>query len=96
MLDGNFEFYAIAQVVRSFRIMRIFRLIGASKKLKVIVDTLVFMLPSLANIASLVFLLLFIYAALGMNIFAGVMYQKELNEHANFRSFETSLSVLLR
>ena len=64
-----------ATLVRAFRIMRIFRLIRASKNLKVLIDTLVYIIPSLLNLGFLILLLLFIYAALGINLFATVFYQ---------------------
>jgi len=64
--------------------MRIFRLIRSSKNLKVLLDTLVYILPSLANIGSLIFLSFFIYAVLGINLFAEVMLQDELNDNVNF------------
>jgi len=59
-------------------------------------DTLVYILPSLGNIGSLIFLLFFIYAVLGMNLFSGVMYREEINENVNFRSFGGALMVLMR
>jgi len=45
---------------------------------------------------SLIFLLFFIYAALGINLFSGVMYQEVINEKNNFRTFEGALLVLMR
>jgi hypothetical protein len=62
----------------------------------VLIDTLVYILPSLANIGSLLFLLLFIYAALGINLFSGVMNQDEINDSVNFRTFGVSILVLMR
>ena len=61
-----------------------------------LIDTLVYILPSLANIGSLIFLMFFIYAALGTNLFSAVMFQNEVNENVNFRSFGLSLLVLMR
>lgn len=60
------------------------------------IDTLIHILPSLANVGSLIFLMLFIYAALGINLFATVMYQEHINEKVNFRSFGMALMLLLR
>jgi hypothetical protein len=75
LASSNVNFASAATVVRSFRIMRIFKLIRASKNLKVLLDTIMHILPSLANIGSLIFLILFIYSVLGINLFAEVMYQ---------------------
>jgi len=65
----------IATIVRAFRMTRIFKYIKASNNLKVLLDTMVYILPSLANIGGLIFLLLFIYAVLGINLFATVKFQ---------------------
>ena len=78
-----------ATVVRAFRIMRIFRLVKVSTNMKIILDTLVHIIPQITNIMSLIFLLFFIYSALGMNLFSGVAFAPNglYNEKANFRSF---------
>ena len=44
---------------------------------------------------SLMLLLLFIYAALAINLFSGVMLQEYLNEKNNFRTFSGSMIVLM-
>jgi len=51
-------------------------------------------LTELVNVASLLFLLLFMYAVLGMNLFANVKLQDNLNENANFQSVGLSLLTL--
>jgi hypothetical protein len=63
-----------ASIVRAFRIMRIFVLIRSAKSIKVILDTVVKLLPQITNIMSLIMLLFFIYACLGINLFSGVVY----------------------
>ena len=86
----------IATVVRAFRIMRIFRLVKSSQNMRIILDTIAHILPQIMNIMSLVFLLLFIYSILGMNLFATVMYQDSYNDRANFRTFGDSILLLYR
>ena len=83
-------------IIRAFRIMRIVRLIKASKNLKVISQTLVYIIPSLANIGMLIFLLFFIYAAVGVNLFGTVKHREYITSHANFESFGSALLLLLR
>ena len=70
-LGGNIS--AATSVVRGFRIMRIFRLVKASRHIKIIIDTLLNILPQITNIMALMVLLMFIYAALGINLFSTVM-----------------------
>lgn len=94
---------AAATGIRAFRIMRVIRLVNQSKHLRVILDTLVYILPSLANIGSMICLLVFIYAVLGMYIFAEVKYRPEseygigeLRDYANFRQFGSAMLLLFR
>ena len=54
--------------------MRVFRLIRASKNLRVLVDSLIVILPSIANVGSLIMLMFFIFAIIGMNMFSGVVH----------------------
>jgi len=60
-------------VIRAFRIMRIFKLIKSSVHIRLIIDTIFHILPQIANVMSLILLLIFIYAVLGMTLFSGVM-----------------------
>lgn len=83
-------------IIRAFRIMRVVRLIKASKNLRVISQTIVYIIPSLANIALLIFLLFFIYAAVGINLFGTVKRRQHITERANFETFFNALLLLLR
>lgn len=96
MSGAGINISTIATVVRAFRIMRIFRLIKSSQNMRIILDTIAHIMPQVTNIMSLVFLLLFIYSVLGMNLFSTVMYQDSYNSRANFRSFGESILLLLR
>ena len=59
-------------VVRSFRIFRMYKMLHRLNKLQRIFMTFVGSLPDLLNVGSLLFLVLFVYAVLGMNLFATV------------------------
>jgi len=83
-------------VIRVFRVLRVIRLIEGLENAKRLVDTLVLTLPGIINISILLILLLFIYAALGMQLFATVGYFQTYDRHANFRSFGNSLLTLFR
>ena len=61
-----------------------------------IFNAFVITIPSLANVGGLLFLLLYLYAILGVFSFATVQLQDELNHHANFQSFGTALLTLVR
>ena len=96
IINTGIDISTVATVVRAFRIMRIFRLVKSSQNMRIILDTIVHIIPQVTNIMSLVFLLLFIYSALGLNLFSTVMYQRYYNSRANFRSFGDSILLLMR
>ena len=64
--------------------------------MRIITDTLVHILPQITNVMSLIFLLFFIFTALGLNLFSGVMYQVAYGPKNNFRSFPNAFLLLMR
>jgi len=76
--------------------MRMFRLIAKAKFLRIIFNTIVYTFPGLANVGALMFLLLFIFAILGMQLFATIGLQSNLDYHGNFQYFGVALLTLLR
>jgi len=47
-------------------------------------------------VLSLILLLFFIYAALGINLFSGVMLQNSLDKKNNFQTFQGSMIILMK
>ena len=86
----------IVSVIRTFRVGRVFRLIKRARALNVLFQTLLVTLPSIGNISALLFLLLFIYSVMGVQLFAPVMWQANLNAHANYQSFGRAMLTLFR
>jgi len=64
----------LIRVLRLFRVVRILRIIKTAKKLRAIIMTVVISIPALGNIGLLLFLLLFIYAVLCVQLFAKINY----------------------
>ena len=83
-------------LIKSVRIARVFRLVRASKNLRVLIDSLIVILPSIANVGSLILLMFFIFSVIGMNMFSRVIHQKEINENNNFMNFGMSMILLIR
>ena len=83
-------------IIRSFRIGRIFRLVKQAKSLRLIFNTFVVTIPSLANIGGLLTLLLYLYSILGVFLFAPVKLQEYMNVHANFEGFGIAFLTLIR
>ena len=82
--------------LRTFRLARILRLIRGAKALREIFLSLYFTAVGLMNVFGLLFLLLFVYTVMGVQLFATVQYNGDLNVHANFRSFGTAMLTLFR
>lgn len=87
---------SMAMLIRVFRVTRIMRLIKASKSIQQILTTLYVALPGLSNVASILFLMLFIYATMGVQLFAKVAHGDNVDDHANFQGFWTAILLLLR
>ena len=88
---------AILRVLRVLRVGRILRLIRASKGVRKLMLSLVMSIPALFNIGSLLFLIIFIYAIIGMNLFGHVgHYDGNLDDMANFHTFPMALLTLFR
>ena len=66
------EITTLPIIIRSMRLFRIVNILKFSKTFQVIINTYYNILPSLGNIGALIFLILYIYSILGMNLFAGV------------------------
>lgn len=80
----NINVGALTTVVRAFRILRVLKLIRKAKSLQKIVNTFLLAIPELANVGALLFLFLFLFAVLGVFLFAEVRLQTNLDNHANF------------
>ena len=83
-------------LLRAVRVVRLFRLVKTSRRLRTIFTTLYLSLPSLANVGALLLLLFFMYAIAGMTLFAEVPHGTFITKHANFEDFINSMLLLLR
>jgi len=76
--------------------MRILRLASKSKSLKLLIDTLLFVLPSLGNVSALLFLFFFIFYALGLNLFGTALWWDYITFDANFSEFGKAILMMYR
>lgn len=84
-------------IFRVLRIGRILRLVKSSKNLVVLLKTLLFSLPSLLNVGSLLFLAFFVFSVIGMNLFGKVTRDGVwLTEYNNFEYFGSTMLLLFR
>lgn len=63
---------SIATIIRTFRIGRVLRLVRGLESMAQLFNTLLLTLPSLGNVGALLFLQYFIYAVMGVQLFATV------------------------
>jgi voltage-dependent calcium channel L type alpha-1C/voltage-dependent calcium channel L type alpha-1D len=61
-----------------------------------IFDTIVIAAPAMGSLGLLLLLIVVLFAIIGMQLFAFVKLQSELNARANFQSFTNSFLLLMR
>uniref|UniRef100_A0A2I3GPE5 Sodium voltage-gated channel alpha subunit 11 n=1 Tax=Nomascus leucogenys TaxID=61853 RepID=A0A2I3GPE5_NOMLE len=84
------------RIVRLARIGRILRLVRAARGIRTLLFALMMSLPSLFNIGLLLFLIMFIYAILGMNWFSKVNPESGIDDIFNFKTFASSMLCLFQ
>ena len=78
------------------RILRLIRLVRVYKEVRLLIDSMLSILPSIMKVSSLTLLMFFIFSVIGMNMFSSVIHIQEINQHNNFMSFTNSLVTLTR
>ena len=88
----------LLRVLRVVRILRILRLLKdkRAKGLRDLLMTMVLSFPSLINVGSLLGLLLFMYAVLGVQLFTFVQHGDPLDDDRNFDTFGSALLLLFQ
>ncbi len=79
---------------RVLRAMRVLRLMRHNKGIQKVIRTVRFVYTSLRDVGLVLFLVLFVYSLMGIQLFRGVVYQKYLNELNNFDSFGVSFLTM--
>jgi voltage-dependent calcium channel T type alpha-1I len=85
-------------VLRTFRLLRIFKIVRSWSGLRKLLKTVLASLQSIANLALLMLLLIFIYALVGMQFFNGDFEPSEDPDDStprfNFNSFQYSIITI--
>jgi voltage-dependent calcium channel L type alpha-1D len=90
------EIGPVALIVRMVRMGRMFRLFNSAKTLKKLFNTIIASIPSLLNVCGLLMILMFVFAVLGVQMFATYAETDDINENANFRNLWDALHTLFR
>ena len=97
ILNSNFPFAPGAiRALRIFRIVRILRLIRQFDGIRKLFVTLLFALPSLFNIAAVLFLFVFVFAIIGAQLFGNVRINGQMTQDVNFQTFSKSFLLMFR
>uniref|UniRef100_A0A8C6J0X2 Sodium channel protein n=1 Tax=Melopsittacus undulatus TaxID=13146 RepID=A0A8C6J0X2_MELUD len=86
----------VLRIFRLARIGRILRLIRQARGIRALLFALLMSLPALFNIGLLLFLVMFIYAVVGMTNFACVGWEGGINNLFNFQTFDSSILCLFQ
>uniref|UniRef100_A0A3P8PNH4 Sodium channel protein n=1 Tax=Astatotilapia calliptera TaxID=8154 RepID=A0A3P8PNH4_ASTCA len=86
----------LSLVIRLARIGRILRLVKKAKRIRTLLFALMMSLPALFNIGLLLFLVMFIYAIIGMSNFAYVKKERGIDDLFNFETFANSMICLFQ
>ena len=84
---------SLLRIFRVFRIGRVLRFVRSARGIRNLLYALVASLPALINIAILLFLLIYIYAIIGMQSFGLVPVSAGLDEVFNYRTFPNAFLV---
>ena len=89
----------LLRMLRVFRILRILRLLKGARQLRELILTMILSFPSLLNVGSLLAIVIFIYAVLGVHLFTFLHAGGEfggITSERNFRTFGSSFLVLFQ
>lgn len=83
-------------LLRVLRVARLFRLIHSAKGIRQLIQTLVFSLPALYNVGTVLFVFVFIFAVMGMQLFGTAMFGNYIGRQGDFSTFAGSMFTLFR
>ncbi|CAE7267744.1 unnamed protein product [Symbiodinium necroappetens] len=98
LTNSTVNLSALVSALRVFRVARLFRLVRFLKGLNKLLLAFALSVPKLLNVGLVMVLLLYLYAVLGVSLFAKVAYTGTgiYGPQTNFRSFFQAISLLIR
>src|SRR6218665_3386274 len=86
----------LLRVIRVFRVGRVLRLVKSAKGIRTLLFSLAVSMPALFNIGLLLFLVMFIYAIVGMSSFMHVKHTAGIDDMFNFETFFNAMIILFQ
>ncbi len=88
---------SITTMVSLMRIGRLLRLVRHVKELRTPFNTIIAVMPSILNVGGLLLLLFFIYASIGVELYAMIAFNGNgQSEQSNFRSIGNAMQFLMK
>merc|ERR1711871_153761 len=87
---------SFASLFRVLRVARMVRLLRKNRGPMDLITTVFASVPAMGNVVLLLVLMMFIFSAIGMNLFANVKHGELLNEDANFMTFFAAFNTMWR
>ena len=88
---------SVSTVVSLMRIGRLVRLVRHVKELRTPFNTIIAVIPSILNVGALLLLLFFIYASVGVELYAMIGFHGNgLSQQSNFRSIGNAMQCLMK
>merc|ERR1711998_568548 len=79
-----FVFIPGGAIAGLFRIGRVFRLIKRAPQLRALMTSMIMTIPAITNVFAVMLLLFFIFAVIGVELFANVRYGFAINQVNNY------------
>eukprot|EP00392_Amoebophrya_sp_AT5.2_P005419 g5428.t1 len=95
-LGTDVQLGVIFSIMRMFRVARLLRLLQFAKGLNKIFTAFLLSIPKLFNVACICFLLLFLFAVMGVQLFGKVQFGETHDDRGNFRTFYRACMTLVR
>ena len=87
----------ISTMISLMRIGRLVRLVRHVKQLRTPFNTIIAVIPSILNVGALLLLLFFIYASVGVELYAMISFHGSgLSDQTNFRSIFSAMQCLMK
>eukprot|EP01050_Picozoa_sp_SAG11_P007632 SAG11_NODE_643_length_7983_cov_2.198884_2_plen_1259_part_00 len=91
-----FKSYSGFQAVRALRVLRLLMLLKNAQTLRSLFSTMLLSLPPAANLCCLLFLVFFVFAVAGMQLYGNMPHSQMINSNDNFDNIVNAMCLLFQ